>query len=40
MDEDAVRYLPGMDKLRYQGKIYFVKTLKQATDSTYTGFTD
>ena len=34
MDEDVARYLPGMDRLRYQVLIYFTKTIKDPADYT------
>ena len=35
MDEDVTKYLPGIDKLRYQGLIYFAKTIRDPSESTY-----
>ena len=28
MEQDVTRYLPGMNRLRYQGLIYFAKTMR------------
>ena len=35
VDEDVTWCLPGIDRLRYQGLIYFEKTTRDLTGSTY-----
>ena len=34
MDEDVTRYLPRMDRLRFQGILCFVKVIRHLEDST------
>ena len=35
MDKEVTRYLSGMDRLRYQELIYFVKTTRDPANVTY-----
>ena len=35
MDKEVVIYLLGMERIRYQGIIYFINTARQPMDSRY-----
>ena len=34
MEKDAIKNCPGMDRLKYQEFIYFIKTIRDPADST------
>ena len=36
IDADVLRYMPGMNKIMYQGQLNYIKTRKAHTSSTYT----